>query len=43
MELGLRVAACCGSMESKDPFMRFVVIGSIIVVGLLALVVTLHS
>lgn len=43
MESGLRVAACLNSMETKDTFMRFVVIGSIVAVGLLALFVTMHS
>jgi hypothetical protein len=30
-------------MESKDRFLRFAVIGSVILVGALALVVRLHS
>jgi hypothetical protein len=30
-------------METKDTFMRFVVIGSIVVVGALALIVRMHS
>ncbi len=30
-------------MNSKDTFMRFVVIGSIVVVGVFALFITLHS
>jgi hypothetical protein len=30
-------------METKDNFMRFVVIGSIIAVGALALIVRLHA
>ena len=43
METELREAACWAPMESKDTFMRFVVIGSIVVVGVLALVVKMHS
>ena len=30
-------------METKDNFMRFVVIGSIVAVGALALIVRLHA
>jgi len=30
-------------METKDTFMRFVVIGSIVVVGALALIVRMHA
>ena len=30
-------------MESKDTFMRFVVIGSIVLVGVLALIVRMHA
>jgi hypothetical protein len=30
-------------MENKDTFMRFVVIGSIVVVGALALIVRMHA
>jgi hypothetical protein len=30
-------------METKDNFMRFVVIGSIVVVGVLALIVRMHA
>ena len=41
-ELGLRIAASLDPMETKDTFMRFVVIGSIVAVGLLALFVTTH-
>jgi hypothetical protein len=43
MASALRVAACYGSMDSKDGFMRFVVIGSIVAVGAFALFITLHS
>jgi hypothetical protein len=31
------------TMETKDTFMRFVVIGSIVLVGALALIVRLHT
>ena len=31
------------SMETKDNFMRFVVIGSIVVVGALAIIVRMHA
>ncbi len=40
---GLRGAASYGPMNSKDTFMRFVVLGSIVVVGAFALFVTLGS
>ena len=30
-------------METKDTFMRFVVIGSVVVVGALALIVRMHA
>jgi len=30
-------------METKDTFMRFVVIGSIVLVGALALIVRMHT
>jgi hypothetical protein len=43
MASALRVAACYGSMDSKDTFMRFVVIGSIVAVGVFAVYISLHS
>ena len=42
MAARLRVAASYGPMDPKDSFMRFVVIGSIVAVGLFALFITLH-
>ena len=42
-EFGGRQPACLTPMETKDTFMRFVVIGSIVVVGALALIVRLHA
>jgi hypothetical protein len=38
-----RKPACFASMETKDTFMRFVVIGSIVAVGALALIVRMHA
>jgi hypothetical protein len=35
--------ACSPPMETKDTFMRFVVIGSIVAVGALALIVRMHA
>lgn len=43
MDPGLRVAASWRLMDPKDRFMRFIVIGSIVAVGLLALVVSMNS
>ena len=43
MAAGLHTAASYSPMDPKDTFMRFVVIGSIIAVGLFALFITLHS
>jgi hypothetical protein len=43
MATAWRVAACYGSMDPKDTFMRFVVIGSIVAVGAFALFITMHS
>ncbi|HEV7432619.1 MAG TPA: hypothetical protein VGN77_06210 [Steroidobacteraceae bacterium] len=43
MALRWRAAANSGPMNSKDTFMRFVVLGSIVVVGAFALFVTLRS
>jgi hypothetical protein len=40
---GLRVATNCAAMNTKDTFMRFVVIGSIVAVGLFALFIATHS
>jgi hypothetical protein len=39
---GLRIAASYGPMNSKDTFMRFVVIGSIVAVGAFALFISMH-
>ena len=35
--------ACWMPMETKDTFMRFVVVGSIVAVGVLALIVKMHA
>ena len=35
--------ACWIPMETKDTFMRFVVLSSIVVVGALALIVRMHA
>lgn len=35
--------AMLSSMENKDTFMRFVVVGSIVLVGVLALIVRMHA
>lgn len=43
MAAGLRGAASYGPMDSKDSFMRFVVIGSIVAVGVFALFISLRS
>jgi hypothetical protein len=43
MEPGLRVAPSSVSMNTKDSFMRFVVVGSILAVGLLAICVSMNS
>jgi hypothetical protein len=43
MAAELRGAASYGAMDSKDSFMRFVVIGSIVAVGALALFISLNS
>jgi hypothetical protein len=43
MAAGLRAAASYGPMDSKDSFMRFVVIGSIVAVGVFALFISLRS
>jgi hypothetical protein len=40
---GLRGAASYRPMDSKDSFMRFVVIGSIVAVGVFALYISLRS
>ncbi len=42
MAAGSRIAASYGPMDPKDSFMRFVVIGSILAVGVFALFVTLR-
>ena len=43
MAAGALVAASYGPMDPKDSFMRFVVIGSILLVGVFALFITLRS
>jgi len=42
-ESAARDPACWTPMETKDTFMRFVVIGSIVAVGALALIVRMHA
>jgi hypothetical protein len=43
MAAKLHGAASSGPMDSKDSFMRFVVIGSIVVGGVFALIISLRS
>jgi hypothetical protein len=43
MDPGLRIAASLEYMDPKDRFMRYVVVGSIVTVGLLALIVSMNS
>lgn len=42
-ESGAGQPACWTPMETKDTFMRFVVVGSIVAVGVLALIVKMHA